>query len=313
MKKAYILLIGNEGSALVITLLVIATLTALVLSFSEESDIELNLSAFSRDGYLAAQTARSGIFIGLSVLERDDNREMDSMREDWGSFGADSFPEGLTDNASLTGSLIDENGKLNINLLRNSNGDIGEKDSERLKRLFRALELDENMADPFLDWLDKDDIERMRGAENSYYQGLEESYPCSNGPFLTKGQIALVKGFKEMGVNLDDYLTIYSDGLVNINTAPVQVLQSLDDEMDKYLAEAIVEYREERDFTNTSELKNVPGLDEDLYKRIAPLITVKSTCFSIRMRGVCRGAVSEIKAVAVRENNEHHLIYWKVM
>jgi general secretion pathway protein K len=153
----------------------------------------------------------------------------------------------------------------------------------------------------------------MNGAENSHYQGLDEPYLCGNGPFLTTGQMALVKGSEKIERDLTDFLTVYSDGLININTATKEVLQSLDNEMDRYLAEAIVQYRDERDFVQVNDIKNVSGMDEELFKRIRPLITVKSSCFSLTMKGTCRGAVKEIKAITLRDEDETRLIYWRIM
>ena len=72
----------NKGTALVITLLIIATLTGLTVAFSEDSGTELSLAGYSRDGYRAYQIARSGADLALALLNEDEDRDMDSLTED---------------------------------------------------------------------------------------------------------------------------------------------------------------------------------------------------------------------------------------
>ena len=58
----------REGSALLITLLIITTLTGLTMAFSEESSVELDLAGFSRDAHRAHEMARSGVNLALALL-----------------------------------------------------------------------------------------------------------------------------------------------------------------------------------------------------------------------------------------------------
>jgi general secretion pathway protein K len=312
---------GGRGSALVITLLVIATLTGLTLAFSEESSTELNLAGFAREGYRAYQIASSGVNIALGRIAQDEDREMDSLREDWSQAGVEGFREDLPEEISVSGGVVDENSKININLLINENGEEVEKGVLQLKRLFKVLGLEEELVYPILDWLDSDDEERLDGAETFYYQSLEEPYGCANSRFLTVDQIYLVKGFRglqrlgEKGEKrLSDFLTVYSDGKININTASSEVLQSLHDEMiDGRLAQAIIDYRREEDFLNIGDLQQVTEIDKDSFDAISEWTTVKSSAFSITCEVKSQEAVSGINAVALRDEDEPVLIYWRVL
>ena len=310
----------KRGSALILTLLVITTLTGLTVSFSEESGLELNLAGFARDGYRAYQMARSSVHLSLAVLHKDEDKEMDSLREDWAKLETHPFLEELPEGISISGRMVDESGKLNINLIINKEGEIDEKREGQLLMLFSLLGFEEDRVVPLLDWLDSDDIERLGGAESFYYQGLEEPYACANSPLLTMDQIFLVKGIKEIRHFEDegkrrllDFLTIYSDGKVNINTAPREVLQSLRDNLDITAAEAIIEYRKEQDFSSADDLKKVAGIDDELFNEIREWITVKSSAFSLEVEGNCQEAVARIKAVVIREEDRLRLIYWQVV
>jgi|GEM_PF-120749 len=311
---------GERGTALVLTLLIIITLAGLTLGFSGESGVELTLAGYTKDSARAYQLARSGINIALELLAKDEDFEMDSFNEDWRKFGSMPLAEGMAEvGVSFYGGMIDENSKINVNLLRNSQGDIDEKREAQMRRLFRALGIPEERLNPLLDWLDADDIERQDGAEGYFYQNLEDPYECANGPFLTVGQIFLVRGMREFerfgekkSKKLMDFLTIHSDGKININTAPKEVLESLSDGIDSALASAIVEHRKEEPFESVQDLTKVAGMDGNVLAEIGPWITVKSSTFSIEAHVNCNGAVASIRTIAQRQGNKAKLIYWQV-
>lgn len=310
---------GKLGSALVVTLLIVATLTGLTLAFSEESGTELSLAGYAGDGYRAYQIARSGIHFALGRLELDEERNMDSLREEWSRLGVSGFPEDSPQDFSISGGVTDENGKINVNSLTNAKGEVDEQIAGQLGRLFKVLGLDENLVNSILDWLDADDEERMHGAETFYYGSLEDPYECANTHFLSVGQLFLLKGFRglqrfgeENQRRLLDYLTIYSDGKININTASSEVLQSLHGDIDPPLAQSIIDYRSQEDFSSIDELKEVPGIDEQRFDAIKEMLTVKSSAFSIEARVESREAVAAINAFAVREEERPVLIYWRV-
>lgn len=305
------------GSALLLTLLVITILTGLTLAFSEESAMELDLASYAKDSHHAYEMARSGVNLALAMLHQDKDQDMDSHREAWARFGTDPFPDELPEDIHFSGSITDESGKININALIDEEGKIDMLREAQLRRLFRTLNLVEEMADPLFDWLDEDDVQRLEGAESDFYQGLSSPYRCPNGPLITIGQLFLVKGMYEVNGSDDnrkllDYLTIYSDGKVNINTAPKEVLECLSNKMDTTIAEAIVAFRRDGDFTKKEDLRKVPGMDDALYKLVKPWITIKSSAVSIESQGKCRGAVGRIRAIVQRNEKGPRVIYWKV-
>lgn len=310
----------NKGTALVMTLLIIATLTGLTVAFSQDSGTDLNLAAYSRDGYRAYQIARSGVDLVMALLDEDEDRDVDSLLENWALFDADAFPEELPEEISLSARVTDENSKININSLINEEGEIDEEKAEQLSRLFLVLGLSESYVNSILDWLDTDDIERMDGAESYYYKSLEPPYKCFNGPFLTAGQVFMVKGVanvRHFGENMEkallDYITIYSDGKININTASSEILQSLDEAIDVYVAQSIIDYRSEESFSSVDDLANVGAIDSELLSRIKGKITVKSSYFNIEMKVNCNDALAHLRAVVMRDGDASQLVSWQVI
>ena len=309
---------SERGTALILTLLIIATLAGLTIGFSGESGVELSLAGYTRDRYKAYLVARSGIEEAMGLLANDEDLEMDSLNEDWHQLETLSVLQGLGDQGiTLSGGVVDESGKINVNLLRNEDGEIDERREEQIRRLFSVLGLKEEMVTPLLDWLDEDEVERQDGAEAYWYQNLEEPYACANGPFLTPGQVFLVKGLRPLeqfeGKRLLDYLTIYSDGKVNINTAPKEVLESLSESLDDSIASAIIEFRQEEDFMSIDDLRKVPGMSDEVFAEIRDWITVKSSFFSMEFNVNCNGAVAAIRTYLVREGGKTRPIYWQAL
>jgi general secretion pathway protein K len=311
---------GQGGTALILTLLIIVTLTGLTVAFSEDAGVELELARYSRDHFKAYQLGRAGIHIARGMLDKDRDRGVDSLKEDWAQFGAEAFPEGLPEGFSISGRIIDEESKFNINLLVSDQAEEGIDPirGKQLLRLFEALGLRQELADGMLDWLDRDDMERINGAENYYYQNLENPYPCANGPLITIGQLFLIKGISQTDRenqsdgNLIDLLTIHSDGKININTASTAILKSLDEEIDDTVAQSISGYRDEEVFTKIEDLQKVSGLEEALFNRIKDRIDVKSTAFTIDMTVTYGDTVAKITALIKRDEKGSQLMYWQV-
>jgi general secretion pathway protein K len=303
-----------------LTLLVITTLTGLTLAFHEETGVDLDLAAYSRDEYKAYEAARTASQIALALLDEDEDKEIDSLQEPWSQLPQVPLPPTYLEDTMVSGRIVDECGKFNVNTLINKDGKIDEGKVAHFRRLLSALGLDDSVLPALLDWIDKDDEERLDGAEDFYYQNLDPPYRSANRPFMTPGQIFMVKGMadiarfgEEDSKNLLDYLTIYTDGKININTAPKEVLESLHPELDESIAESIIAFREETDFMRPADMKQVPEVSNALYDGIKEKITVKSNVFSVEAGGSCQEASSLIKAVALREKAKTRFIYWRVL
>jgi general secretion pathway protein K len=310
---------AHRGAALALTLLIVTILAGLAIAFSDKARVDLSLAEFLRDGMHAYDLALAGQQMAFAVIDKDGDMKMDSLLEEWGGADFGAFPEDFLGGGSVSGRIVDENAKLNVNLLLNEEGQISEEAERRIVRLFGLLGLKELVLAPILDWLDGDDTPRFEGAEGDYYDGLDPPYGCANGPFLTVGQVFLVKGVREAmseaqtrKTRLDDYLTVHSDGMVNINTASTEVLMSLDEAIDHSIAASILEHREKEDFKHTGDLRRVAGLKDEVYNRIRDAITVKSSAFSIQMEGVYHTARSRIRSVVLRRNGQISLVYWLV-
>ncbi len=82
------------------------------------------------------------------------------------------------------------------------------------------------------------------------------------------------------------------DGVVNINTASLEVLICLPG-VQRELAQAIISFRQSNGFfSNIAGLLRVQGMTQDLFKQLAPLVTARSETFRI----LCEGKVTSTGA-----------------
>lgn len=159
--------------------------------------------------------------------------------------------------------LIDEESKLNANTA----------DAEVMERLFRfVLDVDEvraqDLAASIVDWRDADSelSTPIGSAEDPFYRNLAYNpYEAKDAPLEALDELRLVKGMDANSMEkLKNYLTVFGDGKININTAPKAVLLAVG--MSTYLVDKVMSYRFGKDGAMGTEDDNV----FDLYSNIVP-------------------------------------------
>jgi general secretion pathway protein K len=193
-------------------------------------------------------------------------------------------------------TVSDESGKININ-------DVALPNTiEALKRLGMSLKLSGDIWPAVADWIDSDDIQVSGGAESAYYRTLKPPYSARNSKLLTMTELSLIKGITpEIVGKLRPNLTIYSDQanspltMVNINTAPKEVLQALDGNIDSRTAERIMEQRSLKAFENMGNVNaRVPGTNQGLG---GGMISFKSNLFRITSVARVKDSARTVEAV----------------
>jgi len=252
--KIEIQLTSRAGVAIILALVFIALLTIIVVEFLYEAEVEASL-AYSQQGELEAYlAAKSAIAKGIAYLAEDNLNSMMSGAPpvdsdfDLFSFNMSAATEPLN-NALMHASISDEYGKINLNalLVPQSGGEPQERTAlvDALREFFALRDTGkgaspEIIVDSILDWLDYNDgdSERPQGAENDYYMGLENPYPCKNGPMDSIEELLLIKGItpkiyfgdtEKEQLPLSEYLTVHGDwqGRININSAQPDVIAAI--------------------------------------------------------------------------------------
>ncbi len=259
----------RRGSILLITLWTLCLLTvfAIHLGYSVRQKIILIERLNSRDNlYFIAD---AGIKQASAELKKKVSPvEYDALNEAWSNnpdvfkdvdIGLGSFNIGYNYWDSHSGrqriryGLVDEEKKLNLNTSELN-------DIQRL--IIIVTKLDEtdaqDLAAAIVDWRDADSKPSapLGGAEDRYYRNLPNPYEAKDAEFEVFDELFLVKGInKEVFDQLKDYITIYSNGEININTASEQVLLALNLEDD--LVNRILSFRCGRDGVEATEDDNV--------------------------------------------------------
>ncbi len=197
--------------------------------------------------------------------------------------------------------VMSEAGKININTVSDAT----------LRKIMTQFGLEgeakDVVVDSILDWRDPDDLYRINGAENDYYQSLKEPYNCKNGNLDSIEELLLVRGvtpslfygrketkkeeevfnLKMEGIGLKDIFSIYASGeQIDINSATLPVLRILLG-VPKEIADQIIQAREEKKFQNQPDLlQRVPALSPFIGEA-AKLIVYQSSIsyYTIESRG----------------------------
>lgn len=246
----------------------------------------------------------------MALLEMDDT-SYDCEEDRWAS----NFPVVSAGEGFLSVKIIDEDRKLNINRLIKPNGrDVDRSVEVRLRRLIMRLGGNPGIVDALIDWMDTDDeITGAYGAEDEYYR--EKGYSCKNGILDTIEELLMVKGFDAdllVDKGLKSFITVApTDGKLNVNTAPLELLYDLHEDLREGLCEEIVRKRLEEPFKNLKDVKGVIGISEALYAKISPLIKVDSSVFTVESTYTLGRMRKTIVVTVKREGGKVRILNWR--
>ncbi|KAB0667170.1 general secretion pathway protein GspK [Oryzomonas japonica] len=291
---------GEKGFALVLTLVVTALMVAAAVELIHQVYVDMSLNRNFRDGQQASLLAESGAEGGKKLLQTllAAQSSYTSLSDKWAA------PFKMDDEIGrIEITTTEESGKINLNALVNNDNTPNDDTLKMLKRLGVQLQIPESVWNALADWIDTDDLPLSGGAENSYYKSLNPPYSARNGRLTTVNELSLVKGFTADMVNkLKPFVTVYPNkpgGLgatvvVNVNTAPKEVLMALDSRISESMADQIIEARRLTPFKNVGELSR---FDSQLGSTLQGRATTKGTIFRITARGFVKEAARTVEAV----------------
>ncbi|MFQ5480235.1 MAG: type II secretion system minor pseudopilin GspK [Thermodesulfobacteriota bacterium] len=288
---------GEQGFALIITLLV----TAIIVSLLGEIVFSVHMDTTAAAGYIDYENAGIMAGDGLPVAVAF-SREINEAGYTY--LGEDKGVRSLkNERGELNVRLFDESGRLSLNAIVFKNGEINQDYYDMYIRLLGELGLPASLAGSLADWIDSDDSARKDGGENNdYYLRLSAPYASKGAPLSTVEELYLVKGYGVDEVKaLREFVTVKTNGKVNINTAPGPVLRALSPEITDEMARDVISYRAGTPFRNTADIRKVSGF-EQLGFNLQNRIVVKSRIF--RALITARAGRSRSTAEAVFENSD---------
>ena len=256
---------NQQGVALIMVLLAMALVVMLAAGMTQQQ----NIRVFKAGHYLAQQQGQS-IAVGAEAFARqilvrdfeedkEDNQLVDSLDEFW-AMNAAILP--LDDNGVAEVQIDDLGGRINLNDLVATSGQVDPLTKDRLSRLLIALGITGISVDALVDWIDPDDETiSAYGAEDGQYLMADPGFRAANQPFVSVSELRLIEGMtEEIYVALRPHVaTLPVTGVgINVNTATAEVLMSLHEELTAVQVESILERREEERFDSLQDFLALP-------------------------------------------------------
>jgi general secretion pathway protein K len=304
---------SQRGVAMVIVMWVILVLSLLIAGFAFTMHVEMQVASFSRKQLKAQMLARGGFEVARMqlILAATKRREpYDGLNQDWAT-NETLFVDHELGEGKYNVKVADEERKLPINSL----------DENQLKHLVTLTGIDpldgDVIVDSIQDWREKNDLHRLNGADNEYYNSLSPPYNAKHAPLDRVEELLLVRGVTreyfvgtpgtpdDPGVpGLKDLLTTTTSGHVNVNTASSLVLQILLGVDESRLQTALTirdgpdgipGTDDDQPFSNTGLFGTMPGAQH------VEELAVTSEFFRITSTGEVGGAKRTITAIVHRQ------------
>jgi len=312
----------RRGQVFLITAWILIIITLLAVSIGHKVSLGLRLSRNRRDSFQAACLAKAGFTTAVNELIKDKTGAYDSLEDTWADnetlfskiklndmanqFSTVGFTTIQAQDAVVKYGVIDEERKININT--SSRG--------TLLALFQeyGIEKAPEIAEEILIWRGDIPDEKKIYAETGYLP--------KSGSFVNTEELIMVKDVTAEVLNkLKGAITVYTKGLLNINTVSYETLEilcrgaakelGLEESFADGVAGKIIELRQKQRYFKNKEALSVELTGEEqinIYNKIIPAFIYKSDNFLIEVLG----NVGKIKRriIAVYNRESQTISYW---
>ncbi|MFZ0890498.1 MAG: type II secretion system minor pseudopilin GspK [Candidatus Binataceae bacterium] len=305
----------ERGIALLATMLGMALMTVVVMDFTTASTLGFRSAANQANQMRAEYLGLSGVNVGMALLAQDARQDAalteQQPHDGFDKLWAQPFPP-IPVGGGLAGvSIVDENRKLDLNLIIGQNGTVNLPFVQILVRLFAVSQIPPEILPAIINWIGVPGSPFPPAAGADYYLRLTPPYAPRNGPIPTIGDLRMVRGVNDVIFNeLSQFLTVVQTQqagnqqlpMVNVNTAPPEVLASLTQDMtdNPNLVKEIIAARTAKPFLDTASVAELAGSGNSAGD-LPGLLTVRSDYFTIAGRGTYAGARKIVVAIVHRE------------
>lgn len=197
----------QRGSAMVLTMAVLAGIVAIVASFSSTLSAEFRARINRVERERAELMAESGLQRAIAELVQPNlNPGATSPEDPWAQLGQRADQNFLLDGGSCRIEIVDAGSLVNLNTAT----------EEQLLRLPLTTE----QIDSLLDWRSNDQAQRPEGARDEYYNQLTYPYNAALTSLETLDELLLIKGFTGA--------TLYRQPTDQVNTQYLAATQQQD-------------------------------------------------------------------------------------
>jgi general secretion pathway protein K len=239
----------NQGVALITAVLITAAIAIAAVAMAAQQHLDVRRTANIIDGdrsYVFALGVESWA-MQILIRDRRDN-QTDNLHEDWAS----QLPPISVEGAMVTGHIEDMQGRFNLNNLI-KDGKLSPLDMERFQRLLTIVDLDPNLADAVVDWIDADsDVTQPAGAEDPQYLRADVPYRAANRFMVSASELLLVQGFSaDVYQKIEPYVcALPARTSINVNTTSKEILMSLADNVNENDAQQLIDDRGDKGYAS---------------------------------------------------------------
>ncbi|MBN3039514.1 MAG: helix-hairpin-helix domain-containing protein [Candidatus Omnitrophica bacterium] len=315
----------RRSSVLVIALFVLFFLSVLALSLGYHMQGSLKLTSRYLDRFSSFCLAQ-GVLVSLEDILAQDKEKNDyyCLDQQWkDEFMLNGMPRilqardtGFNAAGKYKVSVIDEESKLNIN---KADKDI----LTNFLKIFQprnAEELAQNIIDyrqsreGLKEFYSVYELLNIKGLEQKTFFGEDTNENKELDPVEDDGSLRLPEDNQNgvLDLGLKDFLTVHSEGKININTAPPEVLASIPGMNEDY-ARILVDLRKSKPFKSIDELKGIIVIPEKVIVQILRFATVQSNNFKIFVTAYHddKQISREILAIVDRSHDKPKIVYWR--
>lgn len=277
----------NKGMALVVVLWVTILLCAIVSAGAYIARMEMyQANHFAKEIKLSA-AAFAGMEKVKEYLYRDETAAYDCKCDSWAAGLKDYY----VGDVKLNISVEDEESKIYLNNASSST-------LSELPFFLNTLNREEKI-DSLKDWLDADDIKAPEGAENDFYKTIGSAGKCKNSSLDCLDEFCLIRGYSSEEIFLiEKDMTVFSYGIININTASLGVLRA------QYGLSKALEILNKR-----MGIDGIDGTNDDEPFHNASSFNISSHVFKIKVTAVDGKFYKIVEAMFDRD--KHSMIYWR--
>lgn len=301
---------SQRGIALLTILVMVALATILAATIAKrQTNTSENTGYLMRqDQSLLYAKSAEAFFSELLIQDSDNGGNIDHLQENW----AKPMPAFPVEDGFISGRLLDESGKFNLNNLLKADGSVDDSARRWFEKLLQRVGLPAELSQAVIDWQDADDeTTGAMGAESNYYQGLDPSYLASNTRFHQVEELKLVRGFE--GKNYDliaPYVTALPEATkINMNTAAPLLLASIDPKLDvKTLEQELKAKQAELTYFNSLEdlwkLNAFSGIEPQNKTDAAAWLDSKSNYFTAQIEVVLSERKRQFTSAMMRKDKQ---------
>ena len=301
---------SQRGIALltILVMVALATILAATIATRQTNTAENTGYLMRQDQSLLYAKSAEAFFSELLIQDSDNGSSIDHLQENW----AKPMPAFPVEDGFISGRLLDESGKFNLNNLLKADGSVDDSARRWFEKLLQRVGLPAELSQAVIDWQDADDeTTGAMGAESNYYQGLDPSYLASNTRFHQVEELKLVRGFE--GKNYDliaPYVTALPEATkINMNTAAPLLLASIDPKLDvKTLEQELKAKQAELAYFNSVEdlwkLNAFSGIEPQNKTDAAAWLDSKSNYFTAQIEVVLSERKRQFSSAMMRKDKQ---------